>query len=74
MTTFKVKGEFIQLNQLIKAIGWTENGAEANNLIEQGQIKVNGVVEYRKRNKLVAGDKVDFKNQSVQLLWSDPEK
>lgn len=67
MQTFKVKGEFIQLNQLIKAVGWTENGAAANNLIDTGQVKVNGVVEYRKRNKLVAGDKVSFKDQQIEL-------
>lgn len=65
MQTFKIKGEYIQLNQLIKAMGWTDNGAAANNLIDEGQIKVNGVVEHRKRNKLTAGAKVSFKDQSV---------
>jgi len=39
MKTFKIKGEFIQLNQLIKAIGWTNNGAAANDLIDSGQVK-----------------------------------
>ena len=68
MQTFKVKGEFIQLNQLIKAMAWTENGAAANSLIDQGQIRVNGAVEYRKRNKLVAGDKVSFRGQEVELV------
>jgi len=67
METFKVKGDFIQLNQLIKALGWTENGAEANSLIDAGQIKVNGAVEHRKRNKLVVGDKVNFKEKEVVI-------
>ena len=26
METFKIKDEYIQLNQLIKAMGWVENG------------------------------------------------
>jgi ribosome-associated protein len=65
MQTFKVKGEFIQLNQLIKAIGWAENGAEANNLIDAGLISVNGAVEYRKRNKLVPGNRVRFKTKEI---------
>jgi ribosome-associated protein len=65
MQTFKIKGEYIQLNQLIKAMGWTDNGAAANNLIDEGQIKVNGEIEYRKRNKLIVGSKVSFKDQSV---------
>jgi ribosome-associated protein len=63
--TFKIKGEYIQLNQLIKAMGWAGNGAAANNLIDEGQIKVNGETEYRKRNKLVRGTNVSFKAQAV---------
>jgi ribosome-associated protein len=65
MQTFKIKGEYIQLNQLIKAMGWSDNGAAANNLIDAGQVKVNGEIEYRKRNKLIAGSKVTFKDQAV---------
>ena len=68
MLTFQVKGGFIQLNQLLKAISWAENGAAANNLIDQGQIRVNGNVEYRKRNKLVPGDRVRFNNKEVELV------
>ncbi len=67
MQTFKIKGEYIQLNQLIKAMGWTDNGAAANNLIDEGQIKVNGTIEYRKRNKLVCGNKIKFKDQEVVI-------
>jgi ribosome-associated protein len=67
MQTFKIKGAYIQLNQLIKAMGWTDNGAAANNLIDEGQVKVNGEIEYRKRNKLVPGSKVSFKDQSVTI-------
>lgn len=65
MQTFKIKDEFIQLNQLIKAMGWCDNGADANMFIEKGEIKVNGQIEYRKRNKLMKGFKIEFNNQSV---------
>ncbi len=65
METFKIKEEYIHLNQLIKAIGWCENGAEANNTIDAGRVKVNGEIEYRKRNKLRVGDKVEFNSQKV---------
>lgn len=63
MQTFKIKGEYIQLNQLIKAMGWCENGAQANNIIDEGYVKVNGTVEYRKRNKLAPGNKVEFNDE-----------
>jgi len=65
METFKMKGEYIQLNQLLKIMGWCENGAEANSFIDEGLVKVNGNVEYRKRNKLVPGNKVQFNTQVV---------
>jgi ribosome-associated protein len=67
METFKIKGEYIQLNQLIKAMAWCANGAEANNLIDQGLVKVNDVVEHRKRNKLVIGSKIEFNKQLVVI-------
>lgn len=67
METFKIKGEFIQLNQLIKAMGWVDNGAAANELIDKGQVKVNGSVEHRKRNKLVPGDTINFKSKEVTI-------
>ena len=65
MESFKIKGEFIQLNQLIKAMAWCMNGSEANALITNGLIKVNGAVELRKRNKIRIGDKVNFQDQIV---------
>jgi ribosome-associated protein len=67
MEKFKIKGDYIQLNQLIKAMAWTTNGAEANRLIDEGQVKVNGEVEHRKRNKLVPGDSVEYKQQKVEI-------
>ena len=65
MQAFKITGEYIQLNQLIKAAGWVGNGAEANKLIDGGLVKVNNQVEYRKRNKLIAGDKIEFNDQKI---------
>jgi len=65
METFQIKGEYIQLNQLIKAMGWVANGAEANAAIDNGAVKVNGVVELRKRNKLMKGFTVEFNGHSV---------
>ncbi|MCW3085970.1 MAG: putative RNA-binding protein [Bacteroidetes bacterium] len=67
MELFKIKDEYIQLNQLIKAMGWCENGAEANNMIDAGLVKVNDVVEHRKRNKIVKGFIVEVNNQKVKI-------
>ncbi len=67
MVTLKIKGDHIQLNQLIKAMGWVANGAEANSVIENRLVKVNGVIELRKRNKIVQGFKVEFNGQQVEI-------
>lgn len=67
MEKFKIKDEYIQLNQLIKAMAWVANGAEANSVIDLGIVKVNGKTEYRKRNKLKTGDHVEYNNQKVEI-------
>jgi ribosome-associated protein len=67
METFKIKGDFIQLNQLMKVLGWCDSGGMANALIDEGQVKVNGVVELRRRNKLVPGSKVEFDGKVVTV-------
>ena len=67
MQTFKVIGEFIQLNQLLKVLGWCESGADANSTIDNGWVKVNGKVELRKRNKIVRGMVVSYNHQSVNI-------
>jgi ribosome-associated protein len=65
MEKFKIKDEYIQLNQLIKAMAWVANGAEANSIIDQGLVKVNGTKEFRKRNKLKPKDYVEYNTWKV---------
>lgn len=67
MKKFKIKGDYIQLNQLIKAMSWSTNGAEANSLIDRGLVKVNGEIEYRKRNKLVKGNSIEYNYQKIEI-------
>ena len=62
MVKFKIVGEYIQLNQLLKALTWCSNGSDANLLIAEGLVKVNGAVELRKRNKIYPGFIVEFDN------------
>jgi ribosome-associated protein len=67
METFKISGEFIQLNQLLKALGWCENGADANAAIDGGAVKVNGNTEHRKRNKIMPGFKIEFNGRTATM-------
>ncbi len=66
---FILKGhEFIELNKLLKFIGWVETGGEAKIRIEDGEVEVNGETEYRKRCKLRQGDKVQYQGQQVVIV------
>ncbi len=63
---FKLSGhEFIELNKLLKFLAWVETGGEAKIRIEEGEVEVNGEIEYRKRCKLRPGDKVEYQGQEV---------
>ncbi len=55
----------IELCQFIKFGGLTESGGEAKQLIAEGAVLLNGVVESQKRKKLAAGDKVTVKGQTL---------
>jgi ribosome-associated protein len=68
MNSFKIEGEIILLNQLLKATGWCESGAQANAAIEEGKVKVNGRTETRKRNKLSKGNMVEFDGNKIELV------
>lgn len=68
METFQIQGDIILLNQLLKALNWCENGAQANAVIDEGLVKVNGKVELRKRNKLTKGFVVEFDGNKVKLV------
>ncbi len=68
MNTFKIEGEYIQLIQLLKAVNLVEHGAMAQWVVEEGLVKYNGVVDYRKRLKLKPGDLVEFDGQQIKLV------
>ena len=60
METCYVKGEYIQLNQLLKRENLAASGGEARGLIEQGLVKVNGQVAGEIRKKIRGGDVVEY--------------
>ncbi len=65
---FKIRGEFIPLNQLMKAVDWVSSGSEAHLYIEQGEVYVNGEVVTQKRKKLRPGDIVRFREMTLEMV------
>jgi ribosome-associated protein len=66
--TFAVRGEYIQLDQLLKATGLCESGGAAHAAIAEGRVKVDAAVDTRKRAKLRPGQTVQFGAESVVLV------
>ncbi len=65
MIKFKLEGEFIHLIALLKAAALVQSGGEAQTVVEEGLVKYNGTVDYRKRLKVRAGDKIEFMGKTV---------
>jgi len=55
----------IELCQFIKFGGLAETGGEAKQLISEGLVLLNGVVENQKRKKLAVGDKVKANGHTI---------
>jgi ribosome-associated protein YbcJ (S4-like RNA binding protein) len=50
---------------------WSNDGAHSNFLIDEGQVKVNGVKELRRRNKIYPEMIVEFNSQKVKVIASN---
>lgn len=61
------KHPHVELCDLLKLEGWSESGAQAKIAIADGLVNVDGVVETRKRCKIVAGQTVEFDGQRVTV-------
>ncbi|PIN87896.1 RNA-binding protein [Candidatus Woesearchaeota archaeon CG10_big_fil_rev_8_21_14_0_10_32_24] len=60
--------KYVELNTFLKIVGLATSGGEAKQLIQSGEILVNGVSETRNRKKLVVGDRVTFKGQEFDVV------
>ncbi|EOY6980883.1 ribosome-associated protein YbcJ [Yersinia enterocolitica] len=57
----------VELCDLLKLQGWNDSGASAKAAIADGQVKVDGNVETRKRCKILADQIVEFQGMKVQV-------
>lgn len=56
MKVFHIDSEFIPLIGLLKATQLAGSGGEAQMLVQEGLVTLNGEVEHRKRAKIREGD------------------
>lgn len=68
METIKLRDEYIKLGQALKAAGLVESGVEARYAVEDGNVKVNGEVATQRGKKLVDGDVVAYKGETIKIV------
>ena len=67
MEIIKLRDEFIKLGQALKAAGLVESGVDAQEVIVQGLVVVNGEIETRRGRKLYDGDEVEFDGDKISI-------
>lgn len=60
---FNLEGEYIELLQLLKAIGVAQTGGHAKMIVDDGSVVREGEVETRKRAKIRKGDVLEVEGQ-----------
>ena len=59
--------EFIKLDALLKFAGAVETGGEAKQMIQEGQVSVNGQVCPMRGKKLRPGDRVELNGMRILI-------
>lgn len=62
----ELRGEYVELNKLLKFENIVASGGEAKQLIASGAVSVDGEVESRIRRKLVAGNLITL--EGIEFL------
>ena len=65
---FHLRGEFVELNQLLKLTGVCDSGGAGKALVAEGVVSVDGQVESRKTAKIRAGQVVTLGDVRIQVL------
>jgi ribosome-associated protein len=67
MREISIRGDGIRLGQLLKLAGVVDSGAEAKDLLEAGEVRVNDERERRRGRQLVRGDVVAAAGERLRV-------
>jgi ribosome-associated protein len=70
METFNLKGDYIELDKLLKVTGIAESGGMAHAMSDDGDVLVNGVVETRRRAKIRPGQEIQVGGRTIRVVNS----
>jgi ribosome-associated protein len=66
-TNFELTSEFIELNQLLKLVGFVDSGGAGKNMVASGAVSVDGKKELRKTAKIRAGQVVSVGDMRITV-------
>lgn len=66
--TFDLRGEYVELNQLLKLMGVCDSGGQGKQLVAEGLVQVDGQVELRKTCKIRPGQRVRFQDLEIEVV------
>jgi ribosome-associated protein len=64
-----ISKEPIELYKILKFEGIASSGGEAKSIIGNGQVLVNGLVETRKRKKIISGDTIEVMGEKFKITF-----
>ena len=62
-----IRDDTIRLGQLLKLAGLAESGGHARELVQDGEVRVNGEVDTRRGRQLQRGDLVEVGDEAVRV-------
>jgi ribosome-associated protein len=62
-----INGEMIRLGQLLKLAGVVDDGAQAQTLIEDGKVRVDGEVDRRRGRQVRPGSTVELGQTRIRV-------
>ncbi len=65
---FQLRGEFVELCNLLKLTGVSDSGGAGKALVAEGVVSVDGKVELRKTAKIRAGQVVSLGDVQIKVL------
>lgn len=65
---FELRGEFIELCNLLKLAGIANSGGQGKMMVSDGIVEVDGAIETRKTAKIRAGQVVECLGQKISVV------
>lgn len=65
---FRLNGEHVELNQLLKLVGVCDSGGAGKTIVASGKVSVDGQQELRKTAKIRAGQVVALGDVRIRVL------